>query len=273
MLVSDNGPQFVSSEFQDFLQRHSIEHYRSAVYNLTDNGLVEVFNCMLKHGIRSFAQDRLSWEKGIGELLKTYQATPPTPDMPSPAERFYRRPFRLDFQPVRILRLLRSPTRRSGPEKGESSHGGRGTEVYPMPDQSTVGAPLTPRGARAAVLKCGPFHVGDLVFTRQLQALKGHSPYAGPFRVVKVIGRYSYLLSNGQKWNLRLLKCYTLPDVTWTEFLGLPLPDAAGDLGTEATKQEVGDEPHHYPARARQPPDCYTPEDFRQKKGRPMRAK
>ncbi len=93
VLVSDNGPQFVSSEFQHFLQRHGVEHIRSAIYNPSENSLVEVFNRTLKHGVQSFAQDRLFWEEGIGELLKTYRATPPMPDALSPAEWFYQRPF------------------------------------------------------------------------------------------------------------------------------------------------------------------------------------
>ncbi len=62
----------MSSEFQHFLQCHGIEHIQPAVYNLTKNGLIEVFNCTLRHSVQSFAEDRLSWEEGIGELLKMY---------------------------------------------------------------------------------------------------------------------------------------------------------------------------------------------------------
>ncbi len=59
--------------------------------------------------------------------------------------------------------------------------------------------------------------------------------------------------------------------------MSVPLPDAADNLGTEVVgveaEQEVRDEMHHYPARARQPLDCYMPEDFRQKKARSKRPK
>ncbi|MCP4548399.1 MAG: transposase family protein, partial [bacterium] len=255
----DNGPQFVSSAFQAFLQRHGIEHIRSAVYNPTENGLVEVFNRTLKRGVQSFAQDRLSWEEGIGELLKTYRATPLTPDTPSPAERFYQRPFRLDFQPVRSLWLLRS----SG---GGTSSGADGCKPLFSPGDAQYAARR---------LKWGPFHVGDLVLTRRPQTLKGHSPYAGPFRVVKVVGRYSYILSDGQKWNTRLLKRYQPPVATWTELLGpLTLPDAVvhqdGREDMDDTQKE-GHEGHRYPTRDRRPPDRYTPEDFRPQKTREQR--
>ncbi len=43
-LVSDKGPQFVSAKFTEFLKKHGIDHIRSAVYNPTENSLVEVFN-------------------------------------------------------------------------------------------------------------------------------------------------------------------------------------------------------------------------------------
>ncbi len=69
--------------------------------------------------------------------------------------------------------------------------------------------------------------VGDLVLTQRPQTLKGRTPYAGPFRIVKVLGHYSYLLSDGQKWNLCLLKWFMPPRTTWMELIN-PLPIAEG---------------------------------------------
>ncbi len=80
------------------------------VYNLTENGLVEAFNCVLKFGIQSFTHDWLSWEDGIEEPLKMYRATPPKPGTPSPVEQFYQHTFRLDFQPVWSLDVQRLPS-------------------------------------------------------------------------------------------------------------------------------------------------------------------
>ncbi len=109
------------------------------------------------------------------------------------------------------------------------------------------------------------------MLTHWPQTPKGHSPYAGPLQVVKVVGRYSYLLLDGQKWNLRLLKCYVPPTATWTELLGLPLPEAADNQDTKVVdvRQEQGvvDGRHHYPTRDRQLPDHYMPGDFQHKKG------
>ncbi|MCP4342172.1 MAG: transposase family protein, partial [Desulfobulbaceae bacterium] len=41
---SDNGPQFISTEFAEFLHNRNIAHDRSPVYHPQSNGLVEVFN-------------------------------------------------------------------------------------------------------------------------------------------------------------------------------------------------------------------------------------
>ncbi|MCP3661044.1 MAG: transposase family protein [Gammaproteobacteria bacterium] len=48
-LSSDNGPQFTSREFEEFLTTRNIRHIKSAVYNPRENGLVEVLNRSVKY--------------------------------------------------------------------------------------------------------------------------------------------------------------------------------------------------------------------------------
>ena len=38
-LVSDNGPQFVSDQFAQFLKQNGIKHFRSSPYHPSTNGL------------------------------------------------------------------------------------------------------------------------------------------------------------------------------------------------------------------------------------------
>ncbi len=100
----------------------------------------------------------------------------------------------------------------------------------------------------------------------------------GPFHIVKVLGRYSYQLSDGQKWNVQLLKLYLPPATAWADFLPVaqmpeaikPLPDEQitdGDI--QGPEDIVG---RRYPDCERLPPDRYSPEDWRtapsKKKGR-----
>lgn len=49
--ISDNGPQFVSAEFEQFLISHGIQHGKTAAYNPSANGPVERFNKVLKEGL------------------------------------------------------------------------------------------------------------------------------------------------------------------------------------------------------------------------------
>ncbi len=51
-ISSDNGPQFVSSDFAKFLELRNIVHDKSPVYHPQANSLVEVFNRYLKRGLR-----------------------------------------------------------------------------------------------------------------------------------------------------------------------------------------------------------------------------
>ncbi len=238
-LMSDNGPQFVSSEFSAFLKCHGIAHTHAAVYNPTENGLVEVFNRVLKFGVQSFCHNGIAWEDWIQELLKAYRATPATPGSRSPAEPFFGRTFRLDFQPALVMRPF------------DGGHGNKADRL--VPGQSKDGAQSTIR-ANATHLKRGPFILGDLVLTRWPQTLKGRSPFAGPFRVMKVLGWYTYPLSDGQKWNSRLLKRFVPPATTWSEVLGAPPPIHEDAAGTEERiegpdQPDAVQGPRRYPER------------------------
>ena len=42
-LVSDNGPQFTSEQFEMFMKDNNVKHLRGAPYNPSTNGLAERF--------------------------------------------------------------------------------------------------------------------------------------------------------------------------------------------------------------------------------------
>lgn len=46
--VSDNGPQFVSSDLWQFLTELGIKHSFASVYYPSGNGMIEKFNCVFK---------------------------------------------------------------------------------------------------------------------------------------------------------------------------------------------------------------------------------
>ena len=74
-VLTDNGTQFVSKEFRDFLKSLDIHHYTSPVYHPRENGRVEAFNKVLKQGIQTFTKDT-PWTQALRRLLKKYRLTP-----------------------------------------------------------------------------------------------------------------------------------------------------------------------------------------------------
>ena len=45
-LVSDNGPQFISSEFNEYMKGNGVKHMRTAAYHQSSNGQAERYtNC------------------------------------------------------------------------------------------------------------------------------------------------------------------------------------------------------------------------------------
>ena len=97
-VVTDNGPQFVSRELEEYLKERDVHHYTTAVYNPQENGLVERFNRTLKTTIQAAVALGTNWDKALREFLLSYRATP-REGGESPAKIFIGREIRMKFQP------------------------------------------------------------------------------------------------------------------------------------------------------------------------------
>ena len=96
-LVSDNGPQFTSDEFIQFLKRNGIKHILSALYHPSSNGLAERFVQTFKRAMRGGEKDGLSLNHRLSEFLFTYRTTPHATTDASPSELFLQRQLRTRF--------------------------------------------------------------------------------------------------------------------------------------------------------------------------------
>ncbi|XP_024064460.2 LOW QUALITY PROTEIN: uncharacterized protein K02A2.6-like, partial [Terrapene carolina triunguis] len=83
-LVSDNGLQFVSQEFQNFMKANGIHHITSAPYHPSTNGLAENFVQTMKQALKS-ARGQHSIPKGLDTFLLSYRTTPHATTKASPA--------------------------------------------------------------------------------------------------------------------------------------------------------------------------------------------
>lgn len=87
ILVSDNGPQFTSSQFDDFCKAEGIYHIKTPPYHLQSNGQAEIFVDTFKRAL-----NKAKGEESIPDVLQTflqrYRMTPNAqlPNDCSPAE-------------------------------------------------------------------------------------------------------------------------------------------------------------------------------------------
>lgn len=74
-ITTDNGPQFTSHEFNQFLQTNGIKHVKSSLYHPQGNGQVERFNRVLKSVIQLAMVQRRPLREAITEYLGVYRST------------------------------------------------------------------------------------------------------------------------------------------------------------------------------------------------------
>ena len=105
-LVSDNGPQFVSADLAKFLERHGIQHIRSAPYHPATNGLAERFIQSMKHSLKA-SQGQGSLHQRLHAFLLSYRNVPHGTTKESPSTLLMKRRLRTSFD------LLKPPKTKS----------------------------------------------------------------------------------------------------------------------------------------------------------------
>ena len=93
-LVSDNGPQFTSEEFQAFMKSNGIHHFRSAPFHPATNGQAERFVQTFKQSMKAMKSESASLNKKIANFLLMYRNTPHATTNETPAKMFLGRNLR-----------------------------------------------------------------------------------------------------------------------------------------------------------------------------------
>ena len=76
-MLSDNGPQFVSSVMKEVSRLTSVKQLHSSPYHAQSNGLCEKFNGTLKKMLRRMSAERPSdWDRYVEPLLFAYREAP-----------------------------------------------------------------------------------------------------------------------------------------------------------------------------------------------------
>ena len=90
-IVSDNGPQFISREFADYMKSTGIDHRRVTPYHPQANAEVERFNSTLLKAIRTARNSGRDWHHSIFAFLLAYRSTPHPATKATPAKLLYNR--------------------------------------------------------------------------------------------------------------------------------------------------------------------------------------
>lgn len=185
-IVSDNGSQFVSHEFRNFLKERGIKHFLSSLYYPQANGQVERFNRVLKEYIQVAVLERRELTSAVLEYLAIYRFSPHMSTGVSPAMLLHSRQprTRLDVAHMAPIR----------PEFASSKLRQEVRERVIQKQRKTKAYVDQRRGAKR--LKLQP---GDLVKVRNSR--KTGPKYLGPFRIQRQIGQSTFQLENGKRYN------------------------------------------------------------------------
>jgi len=256
-VVSDNGPQFGSAEFNDFLQRNGVKHTLSPPYHPSSNGAAERSVQIVKDNLKKHLlaehknlEPKLTTKQKLDNFLLTYRTIPHTITGRTPAELFLKREVRTRFS------LLKPDLNRRVMEKQETQ----------MRNQATPSTTLR------------EFHEKEDVLVRDYTGGKEKWVQG---TVTEKLGAQRYYVNTGTRTRHchvdQMLKSYVKPRVTEVddrseemrrtvlplensrdERQEVQLPTAESEVTptTESTTQptDVETSLRRYPARERRPP-------------------
>ena len=101
IIVTDNGSQFTSAEFQEFVHKNGITHKCSAPYHPSTNGQAERFVQTLKQAVRAARSDTGSAQAKLDRFLLAYRNAAHAVTGESPAALFMRRQLRIRLDNLR----------------------------------------------------------------------------------------------------------------------------------------------------------------------------
>ena len=84
-ILTDNGPQFVSEEFQEFTRSNGIQHIKIAPYHPRSNGMAERFVQTFKTAMKKMVNEGGDINQKLANFLLVYRKTPQSTTMEAPA--------------------------------------------------------------------------------------------------------------------------------------------------------------------------------------------
>ena len=172
-IVTDNGRQFVSHAFEQYLEQCGIKHVKSSPYFPRSNGKIERFHRYLKRAFKTAKAERKDWKNQLPKILQIYRATPHRSSGKTPALLLLNREIKTKLPTI-------------NKEKGTiSTH----TEEY-LKDMKTYSD--IKRNAKYHNLKIGDIvHAANLTNTGKLEPR-----YGSKHVIINSVGRDTFQIVN-----------------------------------------------------------------------------
>ncbi|KMQ84561.1 hypothetical protein RF55_17549, partial [Lasius niger] len=101
-VVSDNGTQFASAEFKEFLRMSGIKYHKfTAPYYPSTNGQAERYVQTVKDALKAMATTKDTLQRNLNEFLRQYRKAPHTTTGQPPSQLFLGRSLRTRLDLVR----------------------------------------------------------------------------------------------------------------------------------------------------------------------------
>ena len=226
-IVSDNGSNFCSEEFEEFMTKNGIHHRRTAPYHPASNGLAERAVQTFKEGMKKMST-KDSLETRVSRFLFKYRITPQTTTGIAPAE------LLLGRKPRARLDLIHPDIRekvQNGQRKQKQLH-----------DQHAVGRQLRP---------------GDAVYSREFG--KQQKWRQGVIGTQTGAVSYTVLLDDDHEVHRHqdhVIRRET-PEQNGNELVVVPDQNEIPDQHPVADNQ-AAEHAARYPQRERHTPDYYS---------------
>ncbi len=244
VLVSDNGVQFVSGEFESFLRSCDIKHIKSSLYYPQSNGLVERFNSSVKQAVRTAVAEGKPPDVAVRDLLVAYRSTPQPATGVSPARLMLGRQIRVPANSL-ISRLQPEEKRQVQFADQDTIHAIQGN-VRLQQDKMTAQFNRRHRACQPKV------KVGDWVRVSVPKKKKTSASFSVPHKIAKFVAPFTVLLDNNARWHLSKVKKCSAPSTCDAATEAVAVPD-------EAEVSGAGTDVDHTLVRVPQPPSSPPP--------------
>ncbi|UYV69686.1 K02A2.6-like [Cordylochernes scorpioides] len=168
ILVTDNGRQFVSKEFEEFTKMNGIRHTKASPYNPSTNGLAERYVREFKTSLRKNS-GKVGLETNLERFLLAQRAFPQTVMKESPAELLMKRRLKTRFSNLMPKMEFKGEVFHDALKKQENFN--IGSDVY---FQNYAAGPKWKLSTILKLLSCRHYLIGLVLPSTSTETLENH---------------------------------------------------------------------------------------------------